>query len=132
MLLKNSGMKAKKPRDIINNPTADIAIMFGRFFSLLHKNKLINGERNKIVEGNPIIRCNLNGKGNIPAPAIDMEYDKIIIAGITLNPDSLQTLYNPITNNTLIAEHNTSPAEKTYCDGVPIAPNSLTILVKWL
>lgn len=104
--------------------------MYGRFFSLLHKNKLINGERNKIVEGNPMIKCNLNGNGNIPAPAIDMEYDKIIIAGITLNPDFLQTLYNPIINSMLKAEHKISPVENTYCEGVPIAPNSLTILVK--
>jgi hypothetical protein len=113
MLLKNSGMKAKKPRDIMRKPTTDIILIYGRFLSLLHKNKLINGERNKVVEGKPIIRCNFKGNGNMPAPAIDMVYYKIIIAGITLNPDSLQTLYNPITNTTLSAEHNTRPAENT-------------------
>jgi hypothetical protein len=82
------------------------------------------------MEGIPMIKCNFNGKGNIAAPAIDTENDKITTIGTALIFDILQVFLNSITNNTLSAEHITKPVVKKNCDFVPISPNSLTILVK--
>lgn len=73
-----------------------------------HKNRLINGENISRIEGIPVISCNLSGNGNIPAPAIDIEKDRIMNAGIVLIPISLQTLCNPSTKATLKAEHKTT------------------------
>ena len=53
-------------------------------------------------------------------------------AGSVLISMALQVLNNPMTNSRLSAEHAISPAENRYRDGVPKAPNSLTIRVRWL
>ena len=87
----------------------------------------MRGEKINRTEGIPIIKCNLSGNGNIAAPAIDTEKDRIIITGITLIPAALHVLYNPITKIILKTEHKINPAENTNCDFVPISPNSLTI-----
>jgi hypothetical protein len=68
-----SGRNAKRPNDITKRLITDIVLMCDNFRLLLHNNRLNNGERINRMEGMPMMRCNLRGKGKIPAPAIDME-----------------------------------------------------------
>jgi hypothetical protein len=110
-LLRISGQNAKKPRDIIRKQIIDICLIFeGLFFQRTRLNK---GEKNKRKDGCPMIKCIRRGNGNIAAPAIDIENDRIIKTGITFNLNFLHNLYKPITNRILRIEHKTKPDENT-------------------
>lgn len=80
------------------------------------------------TEGLPMIICSLRGKGNIAAPAIDTEKDRINIAGMALDPSALQAPQSPMTKNRLKIEQAINPVENTYRELVPKAPDSPTIL----
>ncbi|MCX6303575.1 MAG: hypothetical protein NT040_01275 [Bacteroidetes bacterium] len=56
----------------------------------------------------------LSGNGNIPAPAIDTEKDRIIITGITLSLNTLHALNSPVIKAILKAEHKTNQAGFNY------------------
>ena len=59
-------------------------------FSVFHKIKLNNGDKNNSIEGIPRIPCSLKGKGNIAAPHIENEKVNRNKIGIVLRPISLQ------------------------------------------
>jgi hypothetical protein len=67
------GRNANRPNDITKRLRIDIVLLYENFRLLLHNNRLNNGERINRMEGMPMMRCNLRGKGKIPAPAIDIE-----------------------------------------------------------
>ena len=70
--LKMFGMKARNPRDMTKRLTRDMSRRCGIRRALVHKSKLNNGERTSRIEGIPRMRCNLRGKGKIPAPPMEM------------------------------------------------------------
>jgi hypothetical protein len=109
-----SGVYTRNPNDITKKAMMDICFTRGRRRVLLHNSKLSSGDRIKSIEGIPMIKCSLRGRGNIPAPAIDTEYEKSGITGTMLIPIARHARYNPIKNGMLRAEHNTKPAEKRY------------------
>ncbi len=127
-----SGMKVRKPTSM----TARLAIAQARKpasdFSLCHRTSAASGERNNNTEGMPMTRCMRRGSGKIAAPPMDSENEKMISAGIELIPLSLHPRLNPITNKMLRTAQASSPVMNIYCDLVPMAPSSLTILVRWL
>ncbi len=73
LLLNISGKKANNPSDMINRHSTDMIRISGNSPFLLQKNRLVKGEKNNRIEGIPMYRCSLSGKGNMAAPAIDSE-----------------------------------------------------------
>jgi hypothetical protein len=66
-------MNAKNPSDITRNMSTDISLMYDRCRDAPQRNKLKRGERTNRMDGIPMMRCNLSGKGKTAAPAIDTE-----------------------------------------------------------
>jgi hypothetical protein len=92
----------------------DICLTCGRHRVLPQNNELSKGDRINNMEGIPMIRCILRGRGKIPAPAMDAEYEKSGITGTILIPIARHALHNPIKNGMLRAAHSTRPAENTW------------------
>jgi len=107
---------------------ADIPLMFANRFILGHKRKPKSGDKGKTIAGLPMVKCIRKGNGNIAAPAIDREYEKISRTGQTLNWSCRHARKSPTMNTTLKNELSMRPAENRYCDFVPIVPSSLTCL----
>ena len=96
---------------MIKKTSIDMGLIHAGLLFPLHKIRPSKGENITRMEGIPMIKCNLRGKGNIAAPAIDTEKDRSIHAGITLSLVSLHARDNPMMNNTLKTEHKINPAE---------------------
>ena len=126
-----SGINIKKPNSIIKRLNIDICLIFNSCSFPFHKTRLIKGDNIKKGNGIPTIPCSRRGIGKIAGPAKN-EKSKRINTGITFILCTLQVLYNPMTKNIFRAEHRVNPAVNRYWDLVPNAPNSLTILEKWL
>ena len=115
---------------MIQKQRIDMTFIPGRLSVPPQRKNPRRGDKIRRMEGIPIIRCILSGNGNIAAPATDTEKDRIIHAGIVLILDILQALRSPVIKSMLNTAHSSNPAENIYWVEVPIAPNSLTILVK--
>lgn len=125
------GTKIKNPSNIIKNVASDITLIF-EILLVFQKIKAVNGDKNKIIEGDPNNPWSLCGNENIPAPNIENEKVQRIKIGILFNPLFLQILNSPMLKTMLKIDVKTSPNVNIFWVAVPISPNSLTILVAWL
>jgi len=128
--LKIEGEKARNPRDMMANATHAAALRWEGECVFDQRNRAVSGERTKKMEGIPKIPCRRKGKGKRPAPAMEMEYERISHAGTVLSFVCWQALRKPKANSTLRMEQDTSPAVKRNWEGVPNVPSSLTIREK--
>ena len=108
------------------------AIFMFRIVLSLHKRSESSGDSGKSMHGEPKMPCSFRGKGKMPAPSIEKEKVKISRMGVMLSPLRLAILQRPTTKRILRTDITTSEKVKIYCVFVPMVPNSLTILVRWL
>ena len=128
--LRIEGKKARNPSDIVANATHAITFRFDGESPWDQRSKAARGERTKRTEGMPKIPCRRKGRGKRPAPAIEMEYERISHTGTVLSFVIRQARSKPKTNRTLRKEQDTNPAVKRNWEGVPMVPSSLTIREK--
>lgn len=102
------GTKIKNPSDIIIKVKSDMTLIF-EINLVFQKIKDVNGDKNKIIEGEPNNPCSLCGNENNPAPNIENEKVQRINTGIIFNPIFLQILKSPMLKNMLKIEVKTSP-----------------------
>jgi hypothetical protein len=121
------GTKARNPSDMRASATQAATLRCEGDWAFGHRSMAVSGERAKKMEGRPRIPCKRKGKGNRPAPAMEMEYVSISHTGTAFSFMCWQTLLRPMMNSTLRNEQETNPAVKRNRVGVPEAPSSLTL-----